>query len=161
MVRLSSSPCHFLLKRTDWSVIDHRRVLIILMIFYWAIARLVGFDHPLGNLELGKIVGNDAWNDTKTYYNPVSNSTDPTNSTETESSTSSLLSSTTSGSTTLTSTAQAAKLTLSSTATEEEDEGRGSLTGSITSSMQSRTGSALTSEPTVTGVSHSTFSELD
>jgi len=118
------------------------------MIFYWAIARLVGFDHPLGNLELGKIVGNDAWNDTKTYYNPVSNSTNSTNSTET------------SGSAKLTSTAQAAKLTLSSTATEEED-GRGSSTGSVPALSQGRTASASTSEPTTTGVSHSTLSELD
>ncbi|GAA5837643.1 hypothetical protein JCM5353_007446 [Sporobolomyces roseus] len=123
-------------------------VLIILMIFYWSIARGIGYDHPLGNLELGKIVGNDAWNDTKTYYHPATNST-----------ITSTLESTTSSSSP-SSTGQAVKLTFSSTAT-----GEALSTGSIllSSSAQIRTAlaSASTSEPTTSMISHSTLSEQD
>ncbi|GAA5842345.1 hypothetical protein JCM9279_005351 [Rhodotorula babjevae] len=39
-------------------------VCIALLYLYWLVARLLGFDSPLGNVDLGASFGNSAWNDT-------------------------------------------------------------------------------------------------
>lgn len=41
-----------------------RRVLIAILYLYYLVARLLGFDSPLGNVDLGARFGNSAWNDT-------------------------------------------------------------------------------------------------
>ncbi|GAA5882400.1 hypothetical protein JCM3774_004298 [Rhodotorula dairenensis] len=39
---------------------------IVILYGYYLIARLLGFDDPLGRVDLGETFGNDAWNDTDT-----------------------------------------------------------------------------------------------
>lgn len=41
-----------------------RRVCIALLYLYYLVARLLGFQSPLGNVDLGSHFGNSAWNDT-------------------------------------------------------------------------------------------------
>ncbi|BGP12967.1 hypothetical protein JCM10213_006606 [Rhodosporidiobolus nylandii] len=39
---------------------------IACLYLYWGIARAIGFENPLGNVDLGSHLGNERWNDTKT-----------------------------------------------------------------------------------------------
>ncbi|GAA6007041.1 hypothetical protein JCM11491_001486 [Sporobolomyces phaffii] len=39
-------------------------ICIVVMILYWSITRGMGYQHSLGNVDLGRIVGHDAWSDT-------------------------------------------------------------------------------------------------
>ncbi|GAA5926928.1 hypothetical protein JCM3775_007081 [Rhodotorula graminis] len=40
-------------------------ICIALLYIYYLVARLLGFDSPLGNVDLGSTFGNSAWNDTR------------------------------------------------------------------------------------------------
>ncbi|GAA5962095.1 hypothetical protein JCM3765_005519 [Sporobolomyces pararoseus] len=68
-------------------------ILVTVMVFYWGITRGMGYENPLGNISLGRIVGNDAWSDTNsTAISNTSSSSISLSSIESANSTSSSLS---------------------------------------------------------------------
>ncbi|GAA5986391.1 hypothetical protein JCM5350_002903 [Sporobolomyces pararoseus] len=66
-------------------------ILIVVMILYWGITRGIGYHNPLGDISLGRIVGNDAWSDTAPTIVSNSTSSSTSLSLETLNSTSSTL----------------------------------------------------------------------
>ncbi|GAA6022977.1 hypothetical protein JCM10207_007737 [Rhodosporidiobolus poonsookiae] len=46
---------------------------IAVLYLYWGIARAMGYQNPLGNVDLGSHLGNDAWNDTSSVADLVAN----------------------------------------------------------------------------------------
>ncbi|GAA5922190.1 uncharacterized protein JCM15063_003214 [Sporobolomyces koalae] len=40
-------------------------ILIVIMLFYWIVTRGIGYQNPLGNINWARVVGDDAWSDTK------------------------------------------------------------------------------------------------
>ncbi|GAA5896623.1 uncharacterized protein JCM6883_006963 [Sporobolomyces salmoneus] len=50
-------------------------ILVVIMIGYWVITRGMGYKNSLGNIQLGRIVGDDAWSDTSPSNSTASSTT--------------------------------------------------------------------------------------